>query len=260
MNDIERYIRDTALAIEALRAEIRALRIQESAALTVTGNAATLDFDSASSTLTVPTSGTVAYADGWTAPAESWVYFSATQIVMGGDTTGIYSKGDKLRFKQGGGYKYFYITLVTWSDPFTFINAAMTDIYYSKASTPVGFPDYFNYTPAYTGFSVSPSNRNVRFRLDGLLCHVQYNSNTVGTSNATTLTISLPIAARTEANWKYSVNAPTGMDNGVVIANVRLDINSGGTTVSAFKDGNGTAWTAAGNKQVYTFTLAYEIN
>lgn len=104
----------------------------------------------------------IAYAniianDGWTLVSDTWTYASATTITVPSGAALLYAIGDKLRIKQGGGYKYYYIiaiadTLltVTGGSDYTVANAAITDVYYSHMANPVGFPLIFNYTPTLT--------------------------------------------------------------------------------------------------------------
>lgn len=83
---------------------------------------------------------------GWQDPGETWTYASATTFTISGDVTSIYEIGDKIRYKQGGAYKYGVITNKSYSSPNTTItisgeaitNATITDNYYSKANSPLG--------------------------------------------------------------------------------------------------------------------------
>ena len=89
---------------------------------------------------------------GWIpATGVAWTYASATTISVPSGAASIYSVGDKIRIKQGAGYKYYYVVVVadtlltvTGGSDFTVANAAITDNYYSKATSPVGFPATFN--------------------------------------------------------------------------------------------------------------------
>ena len=47
--------------------------------------------------------------DGWMPAEETWTYASATTITVPSGAASKYSKGDKIRLKQGAGYKYFYV-------------------------------------------------------------------------------------------------------------------------------------------------------
>jgi hypothetical protein len=97
-------------------------------------------------------------AGGWNAVVGSWTYASASTINVPAGAASIYNKGDKVRLKQGGGYKYYYIiaiadTLltVTGGSDFTVANSAITDMYYSKVENPLSFPHWFNYTSPVDG-------------------------------------------------------------------------------------------------------------
>jgi len=104
---------------------------------------------------------TMPNADGWMLVANTWTYASATTITVPSGAASIYSVGDKIRFKQGATYKYFYVftvadTLLTvtgGSDYTVATPTAITDVYYSHAANPIGFPHWFNYlaTLAATG-------------------------------------------------------------------------------------------------------------
>ena len=83
--------------------------------------------------------------------AEGWTYVSPTSFSIDGDKRDKYQKGDKIRLTQGGDWKYFYITGVSYSAPnttititggsdYTLVSAAITDNYYSKAMNPQGWP------------------------------------------------------------------------------------------------------------------------
>lgn len=123
-------------------------------------------------------------ATGWINPNETWTYGGSTQINVPSDAEAKYSIGDKIRLKQGGNYKYFYVSgysgttqiYVTGGSNYSLTNAAITDYYYSKASNPVGFPQYFDWTPTYSGsnsltFTNITKNR-ARFSITGRTVHV----------------------------------------------------------------------------------------
>lgn len=96
--------------------------------------------------------------DGWSPVSDSWSYASASTITVPSDATLTYQKGVKIRFKQGAGYKYYVAntvasTLITAlvNTDYTVANAAITDISYSYAENPLGFPSSFNYTSTVSG-------------------------------------------------------------------------------------------------------------
>ena len=84
--------------------------------------------------------------DGWLSANETWTYASANTITVPSGAANKYGKGDKIRLKQGGSYKYFYIIgvadtvlTVTGGSDYTVANSAITDNYYSHQMNPFGF-------------------------------------------------------------------------------------------------------------------------
>lgn len=207
---------------------------------------------------------------GWSgrSPTEktAWKYGgSATTITVTTDATTYYSVGDRIRLKQGGSYKYFYIVgvasttlTITGGSDYTLTNADITDVEVSKEVAPLGFPVAFAYTPSWSGFSVNPSGGVIRFSLVGNVCRLHFQSGG-GTSNATGFAATLPINARTIAGaiWNAYGN---GNDNTVTYQNLVLaQISSGGSAVSFSTNGGSANWTAAGTKNVNVTNIVYEI-
>lgn len=100
--------------------------------------------------------------DGWTPAGETLAYATAATITVASGAASKYKKGDKLKFTQHGSVKYFYIinvadtvlTVVGSTSAIVVEDTATYPItlpYYSHASTPVGFPAYFTWTPVLTG-------------------------------------------------------------------------------------------------------------
>lgn len=228
-------------------------------ALAVTGNATILG------NLTVAGTDVVSLltSDGWLTAGETWTYASATTFTISGDKTGKYSKGDKIKFAQSG-QKYFYIIGVSYSAPntiitvtggvdYTIANAAIGSPYYSKMSSPNGFPHHFNWTPGYTGFSVNPTIHSATFSIHGGSIHIDYRQSALGTSNSSSFTITgLPfdlgtVDGTTETGRSVMSNSAGSFDVPSLIL-----IN--GTTVSVYYAvGVPTAWNATGVKGIYGF-------
>jgi hypothetical protein len=203
---------------------------------------------------------------GWNLVMSTWTYASATTITVPSGAALIYSVGDKIRFKQGAGYKYFYIiavadtllTVTAGSDYTVATPTAITDNYYSKATSPVGFPVCFNWAPTPTGFSSVPANGIYRFYMTGNVVTVMVRQPNNGTSNATTFTIPAPVPAVNIANFVW--NQPMGSitDNGTVLTTAgRVAILANESTLYLYKDMGTGAWTNSGGKRA-TFTLIYE--
>jgi hypothetical protein len=220
-------------------------------------------------TLTSPivNSPTVSGWDTWQPISDTLTYASATTATFSLlDYTGLLRVGDGVRLKQGGGYKYFYIKTLTFStnttvtvqggSDYTLANAAITDVYFTKTpSLAPGFPTQFNFVPTHTGYSVTPTF-TCAFSVTGRLCTLGYNA-TAGTSNANTLTISVPFNGAATGTVAY--NNCQVIDNGALASAAGMaQIGSGGVSIAFFKDWAGTVWTTSGTKYV-NFTISYLI-
>ena len=204
-------------------------------------------------------------SDGWIAGTATWTYASASTFTISGDLTATYTKGLRLRFKQGAGYKYAVVESSAYGAPnttvtiivntdYTVANAAITDNYYSQFGAPPGWPGWFNYTATYAGFSADPTGTS-RYSINGNICTVSHFESASGTSNATTFTVSAPTAAGASA---IAMIAAAGyvMDNGAVAIG-SLRVNASGTVINVYKGSLG-AFTNSGDKRA-SFTCVYEI-
>lgn len=136
--------------------------------------------------------------DGWVLANESWAYASATTITVPTGAASRYSVGDKIKLTQTT-VKYFYVVgvadtvlTVTGGTDYTVANAAISANYYSKSSSPVGFPHWFNYTP--TG----PTNVTLtgRFAIEGRKVSAIIMGTVTGAVNWTNMP-TLPVTAST---------------------------------------------------------------
>ena len=116
------------------------------------------------------------FNNGWNRFSVTPAYASSTTFTLTGDWTNVLSKGTKIWCKQSGSSKYFYVTgtsystgtttvTVTGGSDYTVANAAIYDAHYSQASSPAGFPDWFNYTPTYTNLTVGNGTHSSKFRI-----------------------------------------------------------------------------------------------
>lgn len=86
------------------------------------------------------------YAGGYNPTATT----PTTTVFVGQDLSWLFERGDRIRHKQGGGYKYFKVADVTYTtntiltldgqNLYTQSSATITDFYYSKVLAPVSFP------------------------------------------------------------------------------------------------------------------------
>lgn len=157
-----------------------------------------------------------ALVDGWvSAVEETWTYAAADSptftYTISGDKTTKYQAGQRIRIKQGGGYKYFIITAVSYSAPnttvtiyggtdYTLTNVAITDNWFSVVKAPFGFP-------------MDPTKWSVEV------------TNTADNSQAS------PVASTWYNLGSVSINIPIGAWNVFVKATATVTRASGGSLV-----------------------------
>lgn len=145
--------------------------------------------------------------DGWQAATGTWQYASASTITVPSGAAALYRVGDKIKITQTT-TKYFYITAVAdtlltvnGGTDYTVANAAITNPYYSHYDTPIGFPDWFNYSPSET-WTNPPTSRTTycKFCVVGRKAMMVWS--TKGTANGSNssiaISLSLPVARITQ--------------------------------------------------------------
>ena len=144
-------------------------------------------FATASATTLATSESIKAYVDsGWSNANQTWTREGDNSFSEPIDATLKYQKGDKIRYKQGGGWKYQYIIGVgaysggktimttTGGSDFKFDSGtAITDNYYSKVENPQGFPHHFAFTPTTHAFTIGNGTLAFSFTINGKECHVQ---------------------------------------------------------------------------------------
>ena len=194
--------------------------------------------------------------DGWTPATGTWTYASATTITVPAGATGIYSDYCKLRWKQGGGWKYAYgklssdtVMVIYAGSDYTVAEAAITDVYYSNAATPVGFPNSFSWTPTLTGWSSVPTGSYI-FSINGKQLVLSIQQFVDGTSDSASLRITPPLPlAESDINAGIWLLAK---DNGSFLAAPGSVYYVSATNYLRFDKVFGTAenWTTSGAKRV----------
>lgn len=107
----------------------------------------------------------------------------------------------------------------------------------------------------FTGFSVNPTVTTARWTQVGFRILVEFNHNAAGTSNATTLTMGLPIKAKNAV-----IGVARGEDNGTFgTAPALLSTAASSVTLTANKDFSGAAWTNTGSKVCQIGAFEYEM-
>lgn len=147
---------------------------------------------------------------GWIKDKYTWYYVSATsvKILTEENLSDVFSAGTKVRYKQGGAYKYAYVTgtifgsdvmilILNAGTDYSVSNAAITDNYFSHAVPAPGFPDLFNWTPNYSDNTTmtfsSVTTNYARFRIKGKTLEYWVSfKGTTGGSTAAYLNFRLP--------------------------------------------------------------------
>jgi len=145
--------------------------------------------------------------DGWLEAKETWTYNTAQIATVASGATTRYQKGDKIRWKQGGEYKYGCIKAVTdtaieiiKNTVYTFTDSGITNNYISRVANPMGYPHWFNYefTEITASGSMTVSDviySTCRYRYEAGMMTIHFRiSMTLGGTASTTLTLTgLPI-------------------------------------------------------------------
>lgn len=210
--------------------------------------------------------------DGWLSDSNTWTGLGTSSLTINADMTSKIGPGDKLKIGQSG-TKYFYVVSAAYTAAVTTvtiaINAdyalsagAITTPYYSHDASPTGFPDWFNFTTTYGGFSANPTPATIRYKIVGRHVFVRVYPTALGTSNATTFTITVPVtsANQTDGASGYSPWGGAGRcaDNSTVKTSpCSWEVPPNGTTVEFYDDAAQSAWTSSGSKGFFV-TLYYE--
>ena len=198
--------------------------------------------------------------DGWRIIPYGAAYGSATTITFAGvDCTVLFPVGAPVRWRQREGWLYGYVVSVAFSTDTTLtvvgnsvVNAPIGAVWVSHGINPTGFPGWFAYSPTPTGFSSVPATADYRFAIVGRVVTLVVAKKVDGTSNATTLTVSLPVTAATvgtAGTWTGTNGHAVDNGIGLTVAS-RWNINSGGTTIDFYTNMSLGEWTNAGGKRV----------
>jgi len=201
---------------------------------------------------------TQANTDGWTTSSDTWVYASASTFTIAGvDRTAVYTKGTRLKFTQNT-VKYAIVVSSSFSTnttvtiavntDYVIANAAITSPYYSYQANPQGYPGWFAFTPTWGGFSSAPAGVSTRFNIIGPRVKYELFAGQ-GTSNATTFTVTVPVAVASYYNGQFVSEPIIAVDAGT---NVLAYATFGSTTrFDFYKTLALGGWTNSGNKGVW---------
>jgi hypothetical protein len=199
--------------------------------------------------------------NGWYPVFDTWSRNASNAINVPSGATLKYQKGWGIRFKQGGGFKYMYIIVVadtlltvTGGSDYSVSSDPITDVSFAiNPGNAFGFPDFFNHTPTYAGFSSNPTDV-ARFSVKGRLCSLSNYPSSLGTSNAGGYTMTLPINAVRVAYSTLGIAVDNGSFSGAV---GQVEIDGTLDKLNLYKSGR-AAWTSSGSKGAY-FNMWYEI-
>jgi hypothetical protein len=151
---------------------------------------------------------------GWL-EAAAWTYASASTFTVAGDVTTTYTKGTKLKWTQttvkygvvlssaySAGTGLTTVTIAVNTDYVVTTPTAISANYYSYEASPVGFPGYFNYTPAWSSQPPTQpvlNNGTLTGKYQILsggqyIYHINWTSGNTTTYGGTIWRFSLPIA------------------------------------------------------------------
>jgi hypothetical protein len=169
---------------------------------------------------------------GWIESPLTWSYASASTFTVSGDQTAVYTKGKRIRWTQTT-VKYGVVLSASYGAPNTTVTIAVnTDYvitnapissaaYALKYSTPYGFPDEFNFTPAWTNLTVGNGTQVARYSIVAgrLFCYVNL---TFGASSSISGSVSLapPVAMlSTYPGSRSAIGMAAFLDTGTALYN-----------------------------------------
>lgn len=144
--------------------------------------------------------------------------------------------------------------LTSITNPFTITKTTVTEMYVGSTSTSNIAGAWTTWTPTFTGFSVNPTISAARYIKIGKLCTIYLKAYNGSTSNATSMTITLPFAA---ANTDTQAMPVMVVDVGSFFTGI-IQTTANSATASVF-NANFTNFTNSGNKGVYAI-FTYETN
>lgn len=212
--------------------------------------------DNGDGSITIDAAGSGIPTDGWIS-ATTWTYASASTFTVSGDLTAVYTKGKRLKWTQTT-VKYGVVagsthaagtttvTIIVNTD-YVLANAAISANYYSPAEAPDGYPGWFSYACAATGFSGTPTT-SARFQILNGWCYFEVTID--GTSNSTSFGFSLPVAA---VQGGPPIGGLVYDNNATQAAEGYFLLQSASTSAAMRKTITGatTAWTASAGKGAY---------
>lgn len=116
---------------------------------------------------------------------------------------------------------------------------------------------WLDWTPVFAGFSSAPTNVIFRYQVIGKTVFFRVYMTDATTSNATTMTMTMPIAGKTGAS---QTTIGTRVNSGAGSVNpARVIVNSASNVAGCFIDTASGVWTNSGDKRIFA-QGSYEID
>ena len=206
---------------------------------------------------------------GWTEANETWTRVSASTMTSPTDTTARYKKGTLLKWTDNSTVHYAVLatdsTFAAGVTTLTIIvnmdhvigTGGISANFYSYSTAPLGWPGWFNYAPAPTGYTATvPTNAVYRYCPIGSVMKLAFSEGTVGVSNATTKTYQAPVNSANISNAKWN-GSFVPFDNGANKANGAALLSANSKTINMYLS-TYAAWTNTGNALINQFFMDYE--
>jgi len=214
------------------------------------------------------------YATGWIPVSDTWTYASVYTLNVPAGALTKYSAYGKVKFTQHGVVKFGYIyptsdtllTLYAGSD-FVVENTAtypITNINYSNAETPIGFPAVFNYLPV--GISASNVTLAGRFFVNNRICFYDFSCIFHGAITFTSMpTLPIPVSALYNSGYYvWSAHGNASYYHSALFPNGLLIGLSNSQTIMHIMDSSGSPMSATvpvtwANNDVVDGHIYYEV-
>jgi hypothetical protein len=200
-----------------------------------------------------------ALENGWFPTTDTITRTGTHTFTVPNDRTTQFRKGAKFAYTDALDNEYGVIasSVYTATDTATTVTLidntdygmstdAIADPALSYIENPAGFPDWFNFDAAPTGFSAVPASPVYRWTTKANTIFIGYSEASAGTSNATTFAATAPVAAAQNVTGV----AGTLVDNGALrtVAG-RVVMTSGSAAITFRTDMANGAWTNANGKR-----------
>lgn len=180
--------------------------------------------------------------DGWNKISTSGTYVATNSFRVSGDVTPLLQVGTKIKFTNST-IKYAYVSNATYSSSYTtitiigstLVNTSVSNLYYSYADSPYGFPSSFSWTPSTTGWSGTPAIA-FEYTISSRILFFQAYIRGSGLGSGTATTFTVPIGCKNVTNLHYGGTLGYTQDSEITSTPGRWVLPPGGSIVTLYKD------------------------